>query len=79
MKTTMYPGNPYIENAEELESYNLPRGDSMDMYDNKHGLAHNDLLRAQYRHWLSILNGMPEIMTRADRELLDINEACDAD
>ena len=38
MKTTMYPGNPYIENHNEIMGYDMPIGDALDMYDNEHGL-----------------------------------------
>lgn len=70
MKTTMYPGNPYIENHNEIMGYDMPIGDALDMYDNEHGLEHNDLLRAQYCHWRSKVTGVPELLSRDYAELL---------
>ena len=72
MKSTMYPDNPYIQGAEEIAGYNLPRKEAMDKYDGIHGLRRDATRRAQYRHWLSAITGIAEIMSREDREILGL-------
>ena len=48
----MYQNNIYIDNYEELKAITKPNGDKADMgvqfdiFDQRHGLEHNDLLRA---------------------------------
>ena len=72
MKSTMYPNNPYIQNHEEIASYDMPIGDALDVYDQKHGMEHNDLLRAQYSHWRAEVTGVPELLNANYRKLLGL-------
>lgn len=72
MKTTMYPDNIYIQNHEAVKAYDKDIGVSLDMYDNDHDLKHNDLLRAQYKHWRSVVTGVPELLSAADKKLLGL-------
>lgn len=69
---TMYPENIYIKNHEELVSYNADIGTAIAMFDNKHGLKHNDLLQAQYCHWRAKVANVPELLSVADRALLGL-------
>lgn len=55
----MYQNNIYI-------------GVCLDKYDAKHGLAHNDLARAQYKHWRATVTGVPELMSADDKKLLGL-------
>ena len=74
MKSTMYPENPYIQDADEIASYDLPRKDALDKYDSIHGLPRDATRRAQYRHWLSAITGIAEIMSREDHEILGLTD-----
>ena len=47
-------------------------GVCLDKFDAKHGLEHDNLARAQYKHWRSIITGVPELLSVEDRELLDL-------
>ena len=72
----MYKNNIYINNHEELRAITLPTGNKADMsvqfdiFDQRHGLKHDDLARAQYCHWRSIETGVPELLSVPDRNLL---------
>ena len=68
----MYENNIYIKNYEEVKKYAGDIGVQLDQYDNAHGLKHNALARAQYKHWRSIQTGVPELMSVADRKLLGL-------
>lgn len=68
----MYQNNIYVENHKEIAGYKKPIGVSLDMYDNAHGLPHNDLLRAQYKHWRATVTGVPELMSADDKKLLGL-------
>ena len=68
----MYQNNIYIQNHEEVKSMGGDIGVCLDKYDKKHGLKHNDLARAQYKHWRSVQTGVPELLSAADRKLLGL-------
>ena len=71
----MYQNNIYIDNYEELKAITKPNGDKADMgvqfdiFDQRHGLEHNDLLRAQYKHWRAVETGVDKLLSRADKKL----------
>lgn len=48
---TMYESNIYIKNYATIKKYAGDIGVQLDKFDNAHGLKHNALLRAQYKHW----------------------------
>ena len=68
----MYQGNIYIANHEEVAAMCGDIGVCLDKFDAKHGLEHDNLARAQYKHWRSIITGVPELLSVEDRELLDL-------
>lgn len=68
----MYPNNIYIKNYATIKMYPGDIGVQLDQYDNAHGLKHNALARAQYKHWRSIQTGVPELMSVEDKRLLGI-------
>ena len=47
----MYPNNIYIKNYATIKKYPGDIGVQLDQYDNAHGLKHDALARAQYKHW----------------------------
>ena len=65
----MYPNNIYVKNHEEIKKLT---GDIGVQLDKIHHLKHDDLARAQYKHWRSVETGVPELMSRHDHELLGI-------
>ena len=68
----MYPNNIYIKNYATIKMYAGDIGVQLDMFDNAHHLKHDALARAQYKHWRSIQTGVPELMSRNDRDLLGL-------
>ena len=68
----MYQNNIYIQNHEEVKSMGGDIGVCLDKYDKKHGLKHNDLARAQYKHWRSVQTGVPELLSVRDKQLLGL-------
>lgn len=68
----MYESNIYIKNYATIKMYPGDIGVQLDQYDNAHGLKHNALARAQYKHWRSIQTGVPELMSVEDKRLLGI-------
>ncbi len=68
----MYQGNIYIKYHEEVAAMGGDIGVCLDKFDAKHGLEHDNLARAQYKHWRSIITGVPELLSVEDRELLDL-------
>lgn len=68
----MYQNNIYIQNHEEVAAMGGDIGVCLDKYDNAHGLPHNDLARAQYKHWRATVTGVPELMSVADKKLLGL-------
>ena len=74
----MYQDNIYIKNYEELSSitYNGKKADmgvQFDIFDQKHGLKYDELARAQYKHWRSVVTGTPELLSMRDKEILEEN------
>lgn len=68
----MYKNNIYIKNYAEVKKYLGDIGVQLDQYDNAHGIKHDDLARAQYKHWRSVQTGVPELMSADDKRLLGI-------
>ena len=68
----MYPNNIYIKNYATVKKYAGDIGVQLDKFDNDHGLKHNALLRAQYKHWRSVQTGVPELLSVADKRLLGL-------
>lgn len=69
----MYKNNIYIiKNYAEVKKYPGDIGVQLDQYDNAHGIKHDDLARAQYKHWRSVQTGVPELMSADDKRLLGI-------
>lgn len=68
----MYKNNIYIKNYAEVKKYPGDIGVQLDQYDNAHGIKHDDLARAQYKHWRSVQTGVPELMSAVDKRLLGI-------
>ena len=68
----MYENNVYIKHYAEVKKYPGEIGVPLDQYDNAHGLKHNALLRAQYKHWRSIQTGVPELLSVEDKRLLGL-------
>lgn len=68
----MYEDNIYVKNYEAIKKLTGDIGVQLDKFDNIHHLKHDDLTRAQYKHWRSVQTGVPELMSRNDRDLLGI-------
>lgn len=68
----MYPNNVYVKNYEEIKKLTGDIGVQLDKFDNIHHLKHDDLARAQYKHWRSVQTDVAELMSRNDRDLLGI-------
>ena len=68
----MYPNNIYIKHYNEIKQLPGDIGVQLDQYDNAHGLKHDALARAQYKHWRSIQTGVPELMSMDDKRLLGL-------
>ena len=68
----MYQNNIYIQNHEEVAAMGGGIGVCLDKYDHKHGIEHNDLARAQYKHWRSVQTGVPELLSVQDKALLGL-------
>lgn len=74
MSTKMYPDNIYIQHHDEIAVYGKDIGVSLDMYDNAHGMPHNSLARAQYKHWRATVTGVPDLLSTDDRRLLGLHD-----
>ena len=63
----MYPNNIYIKNYATIKKCRRRywRAGSTSS-NNAHGLKHNALARAQYKHWRSIQTGVPANVERED-------------
>ena len=46
----MYEDNIYVKNYEAIKKLPGDIGVQLDRYDNAHGIKHDDLARAQYKH-----------------------------
>ena len=68
----MYPNNIYVKNYEEIKKLTGDIGVQLDKFDNAHGLKHNALARAQYKHWRSVQTGVPELLSVEDKRLLGL-------
>ena len=68
----MYENNVYIKNYATIKLYPGDIGVQLDKYDNAHGLKHDALARAQYKHWRSVQTGVPELLSVEDKRLLGI-------
>lgn len=68
----MYEDNIYVKNYEAIKKLPGDIGVQLDQYDNAHGIKHDDLARAQYKHWRSIQTGVPNLMSVEDKRLLGI-------
>lgn len=68
----MYEGNIYIQNHKEIASMGGDIGVCLDKYDAKHGLKHNDLARAQYKHWRSVQTGASNLLSVGEKNLLGL-------
>ena len=68
----MYEDNIYVKNYEAIKKLPGDIGVQLDQYDNAHGIKHDDLARAQYKHWRSAQTGVPDLLSAADRKLLGI-------
>lgn len=68
----MYPNNVYIKNYAEVNKFKGDIDVQLDKYDNAHGLKHDALARAQYKHWRSVQTGVPELLSVEDKRLLGI-------
>lgn len=73
----MYPNNPYIKHHAELAAIKDDNGNKADMgyqfdvFDKRHGLPHDDLLRAQYKHWRSVVTGA-DLLSVDEKKLLGL-------
>lgn len=68
----MYENNIYIKNYNEVKKYAGDMGVQLDQYDNAHGLEHDALVRAQFKHWRSVQTGVPDLLSVEDKRLLGI-------
>lgn len=68
----MYKNNIYIKNHKEVAAMGGDIGVCLDKYDHKHGLKHDAVARAQYKHWRAQMTGVPELLSQRDRELLGL-------
>lgn len=76
----MYPDNIYIQHADEMKQMdNNPELEGIqeadmsvafDLFDQKHNLEHNDLLRAQYLHWRAVETGAHNLLTMKYKKIL---------
>ena len=76
----MYPDNIYIQHEAELANMDknptqpgvqkADIGVALDIFDKEHGLEHNDLLRAQYKHYLAVKTGVDDLLNSTDRKIL---------
>ncbi len=68
----MYKNNIYIKNHKEVAAMGGDIGVCLDKYDHNHGLKHDAVARAQYKHWRAEMTGVPELLSQRDRELLGL-------
>lgn len=79
----MYPDNIYIQHEAELANIDknptqpgvqkASIGVALDIFDKEHGLEHNDLLRAQYKHYLAVKTGVDNLLSVYDKKILREN------
>lgn len=68
----MYKNNIYIKNHKEVAAMGGDIGVCLDKYDHKHGLKHDAVAHAQYKHWRAEVTGVKELLSERDRELLGL-------
>ena len=68
----MYKNNIYIKNHKEVAAMGGDIGVCLDKYDHKHGLKHDAVARAQYKHWRAEVTGVDKLLTPDDRKLLGL-------
>jgi hypothetical protein len=68
----MYEDNIYVKNYKAIKKLPGDIGVQLDQFDAARHLKHDDLARAQYKHWRSVQTGVPELLSRNDRDLLGI-------
>lgn len=68
----MYPNNIYIKNHKEVAAMGGDIGVCLDKYDHKHGLKHDAVARAQYKHWRAVQTGVPELLSVDDKQMLGL-------
>ena len=79
----MYPDNVYIQNHEEIVQIceNMHKDMHKDMlvafvvFDKRHGLEHNNLAQAQYKHWRAVETGADSLLSLQDKKLLGLIES----
>ena len=54
------------------ECYNILKQCGETMFK-EHGLEHNDLLRAQYKHYLAVKTGVDDLLSIYDKKILREN------
>ena len=79
----MYPDNIYIQHEAELANMDknptqpgvqkADIGVALDIFDKEHNLKHNDLLRAQYKHYLAVKTGVDDLLSIYDKKILREN------
>ena len=68
----MHENNVYIKNYAEVNKCKGDIGVQLDQFDNAHGLKHDALARAQYKHWRAQQTGVPELLSVEDKRLLGL-------
>lgn len=63
----------YISHHAEISSFSGDLGVQLDKYDNKHSLPHDDLGRAVYINWRVKETGVPELLSKDYKALLEKN------
>lgn len=71
MKKANYPNNIYIVNHEDVKAMGGDINVCLDKYDAAHGLKHDKIARAQYKHWRAEVTGVPELLSVDDRRVLE--------
>ena len=75
----MYPDNVYIQNHEEIvqirENMHKDMLVAFVVFDKRHGLEHNDLAQAQYKHWRAVETGADSLLSLQDKKLLGLIES----
>ena len=75
----MYPDNVYIQNHEEIvQIYENMHKDMLVafvVFDKRHGLEHNNLAQAQYKHWRAVETGADSLLSLQDKKLLGLIES----
>lgn len=81
-----YAGNKYISDYDNLSSITKPYKDldgnwgtekadmgvQFDIYDQINNLEHDDLARAQYKHWRALATGGDELLSIRDKQILGL-------